>query len=91
MTPARKIVWRHGSRPAGPILMWLTASECPAARLQDLLNRIPNLPREGWMVDARCKKCGAENVPPRKEYIRLVKDERGWHYECSVCAFSWSD
>lgn len=89
MTTWRQYV--HADRPNGPIRLSLHADDDPAVRLRSLLDRIPNLPREGWMVDARCTKCGAENVPPRKEYIRLVKDERGWHYECSVCAHSWSD
>ena len=34
----------------------------------------------------RCPKCGAENIPPNKNYVWRVADERGLHFECDVCA-----
>lgn len=36
-----------------------------------------------------CPKCGAENIGKRV-HIQSVTDERGTHYECSVCAHSWT-
>lgn len=85
-----RIRWCHAARPRGPIILWLRCADDPAARLAGLLERIPNLPREGWMCDATCPKCGGQNVPPRKEVVRLVKDERGPHYECINCSHAWA-
>lgn len=39
--------------------------------------------------DVECPKCGAMNASARQHHIVLVADERGRHYECSVCGASF--
>lgn len=44
---------------------------------------------EPEITELQCPKCRAENVG-RKLHIWRVADERGVHYECSVCAHAWT-
>lgn len=47
----RELRWQHPDRPLGPIVMWLHDDEDPHVRLRGLLDRVPNLPRDGWVLD----------------------------------------
>ena len=37
-----------------------------------------------------CPKCASCNATERQHHIMLVSDERGAHYECSVCGLHWA-
>ena len=40
--------------------------------------------------DEVCPKCGSCNPNDRQVTVWRVADERGAHFECDVCAASWT-